>query len=72
MRTKSGIMLGLGEAKEEVVQTLKDLHNSRCRCDNHRPVSAANKKTFTCCSVLFIRMNLRNSVKLVTSLDLIM
>ena len=28
MRTKSGIMLGLGEAKEEVVQTLKDLSNS--------------------------------------------
>jgi lipoyl synthase len=29
MRTKSGIMLGLGETKEEVVQTLKDLK------DNH-------------------------------------
>jgi len=28
MRTKSGIMLGLGEAKDEVVQTLKDLYNS--------------------------------------------
>lgn len=28
MRTKSGIMLGLGESKEEVVQTLKDLYNS--------------------------------------------
>lgn len=28
MRTKSGIMLGLGEKKEEVVQTLKDLHSS--------------------------------------------
>ena len=28
MRTKSGIMLGLGEAKEEVIQTLKDLNNS--------------------------------------------
>lgn len=28
MRTKSGIMLGLGETKEEVVQTLKDLYNS--------------------------------------------
>ena len=28
MRTKSGIMLGLGEVKEEVVQTLKDLYNS--------------------------------------------
>lgn len=28
MRTKSGIMLGLGETKEEVVQTLKDLRES--------------------------------------------
>ncbi|MFZ1371340.1 MAG: lipoyl synthase [Ferruginibacter sp.] len=26
MRTKSGIMLGLGETREEVIQTLKDLH----------------------------------------------
>jgi len=30
MRTKSGIMLGLGEAKEEVIQTMSDLHNSGC------------------------------------------
>jgi len=28
MRTKSGIMLGLGETKEEVIQTLQDLHDS--------------------------------------------
>lgn len=28
MRTKSGIMLGLGETKEEVVQTMKDLFNN--------------------------------------------
>lgn len=28
MRTKSGIMLGLGEEKEEVIQTLKDLANN--------------------------------------------
>ena len=28
MRTKSGIMLGLTETKEEVIQTLKDLNNS--------------------------------------------
>ena len=28
MRTKSGIMLGLGETKEEVIQTLHDLSNS--------------------------------------------
>jgi lipoic acid synthetase len=30
MRTKSGIMLGLGELKEEVVQTMQDLHNAGC------------------------------------------
>ncbi|HYM94172.1 MAG TPA: lipoyl synthase [Chitinophagaceae bacterium] len=30
MRTKSGIMLGLGERKEEVIQTMTDLHNSGC------------------------------------------
>lgn len=28
MRTKSGIMLGLGETKEEVIQTMTDLRNS--------------------------------------------
>lgn len=28
MRVKSGIMVGLGESKEEVVQTLKDLYNN--------------------------------------------
>ena len=28
MRTKSGIMLGLGEVKEEVVQTMQDLRDS--------------------------------------------
>jgi lipoic acid synthetase len=29
-RTKSGIMLGLGETKEEVFQTIKDLHENGC------------------------------------------
>lgn len=29
MRTKSGIMLGLGETKDEVIQTLKDLKESK-------------------------------------------
>ena len=28
MRTKSGIMLGLGETKEEVLQTMKDLRSN--------------------------------------------
>ena len=30
MRTKSGIMLGLGETREEVIQTLQDLANAGC------------------------------------------
>lgn len=30
MRTKSGIMMGLGETKEEVIQTLADLHDNGC------------------------------------------
>jgi len=30
MRTKSGIMLGLGETKEEVLQTLRDLRDNGC------------------------------------------
>ena len=30
MRTKSGIMLGLGEKKEEVTQTLRDLRDNGC------------------------------------------
>lgn len=30
MRTKSGIMLGLGEAKEEVIQTMQDLFDNGC------------------------------------------
>jgi lipoic acid synthetase len=29
-RTKSGIMLGLGEKKEEVIQTIKDLRDNGC------------------------------------------
>ncbi len=30
MRTKSGIMLGLGETKEEVIQTMQDLYDNGC------------------------------------------
>ena len=30
MRTKSGVMLGLGETEEEVIETMKDLINSGC------------------------------------------
>src|SRR5690606_10575779 len=30
MRTKSGIMLGLGETREEVLQTMRDLKDNGC------------------------------------------
>lgn len=30
MRTKSGVMLGLGEQKEEVIRTMEDLHENGC------------------------------------------
>ena len=30
MRTNSGIMLGLGETREEVIQTMNDLYNAGC------------------------------------------
>jgi lipoic acid synthetase len=30
MRAKSGVMLGLGEQQEEVLQTMRDLHENGC------------------------------------------
>ena len=49
MRTKSGLMLGLGETKDEVIQTMKDLHEHGCNVltigqylqptHNHLPVA---------------------------------
>lgn len=30
-KTKSGLMLGLGETKEEILQTLKDLRSAGCQ-----------------------------------------
>lgn len=30
MRTKSGVMLGLGETREEVIETMQDLVNAGC------------------------------------------
>ena len=39
--TKSGIMVGLGEERNEVLQLMDDLRTRRCRLHDHRPVSAA-------------------------------
>ncbi len=40
--TKSSIMLGLGETREEVCETLDDLRAAGCRHGQHRPVPAAH------------------------------
>ena len=39
--TKSGIMVGLGEERNEVLQLMDDLRIGQCRLHDHRPVSAA-------------------------------
>ena len=41
MFTKSGIMVGLGEERNEVIQLMDDLRTRRRRLHHHRPVSAA-------------------------------
>ena len=50
-RTKSGIMLGLGEKKEEVVQTMRDLHDNGCDVVTIGQYLQPTKKTFTCAPV---------------------
>ena len=41
MFTKSGIMVGLGEERNEVLQLMDDLQGRRRRFPDHRPISAA-------------------------------
>ena len=42
MFTKSGIMVGLGEERNEVLQLMDDLRSRRRRLPHHRPVPAAD------------------------------
>ena len=42
MFTKSGIMVGLGEEKREVLQVMDDMRSADDRFPDHRPVSAAD------------------------------
>ena len=46
-RTKSGIMLGLGEREEEVIETLRDLRNAQGRRSDYWPVLTTFKKSLT-------------------------
>ena len=36
--TKSNLILGMGETREEVSQALRDLHDAGCRADHDHPV----------------------------------
>ena len=45
MFTKSGIMVGLGEERNEVLQLMDDLRTRRSRFHHHRPVSRPNPQT---------------------------
>jgi len=59
MRTKSGIMLGLGERKEEVVQTLRDLRSSGVDVITLGQYLQPTKSIYLS-SALFTRMSLPN------------
>ncbi len=50
MFTKSGIMVGLGEERNEVLQLMDDLRLGRCRFPDHRPVSAADQEAPSRCN----------------------
>ena len=42
MFTKSGIMVGLGETREQVLQVMDDMRSAEHRLHHHRPISAAD------------------------------
>ena len=44
--TKSSIMIGLGETKEEIIETMDDLRATRCRHYDNWSIFAANKTPF--------------------------
>lgn len=71
MRTKSGIMLGLGETKEEVVQTLQDLSNAGCDVVTIGQYLQPTKNIYLFIA-LHIQMNLQNTKRLVMDSDLTM
>jgi lipoic acid synthetase len=45
-RTKSGIMLGLGERKEEVIQTMKNLRDNGATLSQLGSISSRHKNIF--------------------------
>ena len=45
--TKSNLILGMGEEREEISQALQDLHDGGLRADHHHPVPAAVRRATT-------------------------
>ena len=50
--TKSGLMVGLGESREEIMQVMDDLRAAECRFPHHRPISPADEKARRSCALL--------------------
>ena len=46
IKTKSGLMLGLGETRDELLDTLADLRRRRLRFPDARPISPADARPF--------------------------
>jgi lipoic acid synthetase len=68
MRTKSGIMLGLGEAREEVIQTMTDLRDNGCDVITLGNISNQQKNIYLFI-VLYILMSLPSIVRSVINSD---
>ena len=48
MVSKSGMMLGLGETREQVLQVMRDLRGGQLRYINYRPIPAPVQSTLSC------------------------
>ncbi len=55
MFTKSGLMVGLGESREEIMQVMDDLRSARCGLPHHRSVPPADAQARGCRALLDAR-----------------
>ena len=50
--TKSSIMIGLGETKEEIMEAMDDLRTNRCRYYHNWSIFTTNEKAFESAKIL--------------------
>ena len=62
--TKSSLMLGLGETKEEIIEVMDDLRANNVDIMTIGQYLTTNEKTFTCAKILFTYQNLENYVEI--------